>query len=152
YSTYVLVSWRLRAERSRPPRDPRPSEAAGDATKLSGIPAPSRLPRRSLPVTANQPGTVRFLSPETLHQNPAYSNVVVATGPVTTVYVGGQNALNQAGEIVGKGDFPAQVRQILRNIEACLNAAGAGFEHLVKLTILVAPGQNLAEGFAVFQE
>lgn len=103
-------------------------------------------------MTANQPGTVRFLNPETLHQNPAYSNVVVATGPVTTVYVGGQNAVNQAGEIVGKGDFPAQVRQILRNIEACLNAAGAGFEHLVKLTILVAPGQNLAEGFAVFQE
>lgn len=103
-------------------------------------------------MTANQTGTVRFLNPDTLHQNPAYSNVVVATGPVTTVYVGGQNAVNQAGEIVGKGDFPAQVRQILRNIEACLNAAGAGFEHLVKLTILVAPGQNLAEGFAVFQE
>lgn len=103
-------------------------------------------------MTANQTGTVRFLNPDTLHQNPAYSNVVVATGPVTTVYIGGQNAVNQAGEIVGKGDFPAQVRQILRNIEACLNAAGAGFEHLVKLTILVAPGQNLAEGFAVFQE
>ncbi len=103
-------------------------------------------------MTANEPGTIRYLNPESLHKNPAYSNVVVASGPVTTIYIGGQNAVNQAGEIVGKGDFPAQVRQILTNIEACLQAAGAGFEHLVKLTILVAPGQSLGEGLAVFKE
>lgn len=103
-------------------------------------------------MTANQPGTVRFLNPESLHQNPAYSNVVVASGPVTTVYVGGQNPVNRSGEIVGIGDFAAQVRQILTNMEACLNAAGAGFEHVIKMTILVKSGQSLAEGFAVFQE
>ena len=103
-------------------------------------------------MTANAPGTVRFLSPDSLHQNPAYSNVVVASGPVTTVYVGGQNAVNQAGEIVGKDDFAAQVRQILTNMEACLSAAGAGFEHVIKMTIFVKSGQSLGEGLAVFQE
>lgn len=103
-------------------------------------------------MTANSPGTVRFLSPDSLHQNPAYSNVVVASGPVTTVYVGGQNAVNRAGEIVGKDDFAAQVRQILTNMDACLKAAGAGFEHVIKMTILVKSGQSLNEGYAVFQE
>lgn len=103
-------------------------------------------------MSANEAGTVRYLSPDTLHQNPAYSQAVVVSGPVTTVYVGGQNAVNQAGEIVGKDDFPAQIRQILTNMAACLTAAGAGFEHVIKMTILVKTGQALGPGLAVFQE
>jgi enamine deaminase RidA (YjgF/YER057c/UK114 family) len=97
-------------------------------------------------------GAVEYLNPEGLHRNPAFSQAVVVTGPVKTIYIGGQNAVNAAGEIVGHGDFRTQTRQILENIQTCLTAAGAGFEHIVKWNILIVQGQSIQEGFAVSQE
>jgi enamine deaminase RidA (YjgF/YER057c/UK114 family) len=51
---------------------------------------------------------VEFLNPDSLHKNPAYSQVVVTEGAVKTIYIGGQNAVNETGEIVGKGDMKAR--------------------------------------------
>jgi enamine deaminase RidA (YjgF/YER057c/UK114 family) len=59
-------------------------------------------------------GRVEFINPEGLNQNPAFTNVVVVSGPVRTIYVGGQDAMNAAGEIVGKGDIAAQTEQAPR--------------------------------------
>jgi enamine deaminase RidA (YjgF/YER057c/UK114 family) len=96
-------------------------------------------------------GLVTHLNPEGLHQNPAYSQVVTVSGPVKTVYVGGQNAVTATGEIVGKGDLGAQTEQVLRNLEIALAAAGAGLEHVIKWQIFVREGQPLGPGFAAFQ-
>jgi hypothetical protein len=49
-------------------------------------------------------GSVQHLNPDGLHENPAYSQAVVVTGNVKTVYVGGQNAVDTAGTVVGKGE------------------------------------------------
>jgi enamine deaminase RidA (YjgF/YER057c/UK114 family) len=56
--------------------------------------------------------SVQLLNPEDLHKNPAYSQAVVTTGNIKTVYVGGQNAVNTSGEVIGKGDIAAQAEQI----------------------------------------
>ena len=97
-------------------------------------------------------GQVEYINPETLHQNPAFTNVVTVTGSVRTVYVGGQNAVDTSGEIVGKGDFKAQSEQILKNIQAALDAGGARLEHVVKWNMYIVQGQPLQEGFAAFQQ
>jgi enamine deaminase RidA (YjgF/YER057c/UK114 family) len=39
-------------------------------------------------------------------------------GNVKTVHIGGQDALNASGEIVGKGDIVTQVEQVLANVRA----------------------------------
>src|SRR5215218_10645546 len=49
-------------------------------------------------------GSVSYVDPEGLHKNPAFTNVVVVEGPVRTVHVGGQNAVDSSGNVVGKGD------------------------------------------------
>lgn len=51
------------------------------------------------------------------------------------VWIAGQTAVDETGNIVGKGDVEAQTRQIFRNIQKCLRAAGAGFDQVVKLNI-----------------
>jgi enamine deaminase RidA (YjgF/YER057c/UK114 family) len=76
-------------------------------------------------------GRVQLLNPDELVKNPAFSNVAVVTGNVKTVYVGGQDAVDPAGNIVGKGDLGAQTEQVLKNLRAALAAAGAGPEHVV---------------------
>lgn len=96
-------------------------------------------------------GQVEYLRPKELNQNPAFTNVVTVTGTVRTVYVGGQNAVDATGAIVGKGDFKAQSEQILKNIQAALAAAGAGWEHVIKLNLYILQGQSLQEGFEAFQ-
>jgi enamine deaminase RidA (YjgF/YER057c/UK114 family) len=105
--------------------------------------------QQSKPIKSD--GQVQYLNPDTLNKNPAFTNVVVVGGHVKTVYVGGQDAVDASGAIVGKGDFKAQTEQILINIQAALAAAGAGLEHVVKWNLYVVQGQPLNAGFEVFQ-
>lgn len=102
--------------------------------------------------TAAQGDQIRYLNPATLHTNPAFSQLVVATGPAKTIYVGGQNAVDLAGNVVGADDLAAQTRQIFANLEAALAAAGAGLEHIVHWKIYLVQGQPLEPAFAVFQQ
>src|SRR5919108_6571294 len=96
-------------------------------------------------------GEVQYINPEGLPKNPAFTNVVTVTGLVKTVYIGGQDAVDASGAIVGKGDLKAQTEQILKNIQAALAAAGAQPEHVVKWNIYVVQGQSIQDGYAAFQ-
>jgi enamine deaminase RidA (YjgF/YER057c/UK114 family) len=95
---------------------------------------------------------ILHLQPEGLHKNPAYSQAVAVSGPVTTVYVGGQDAVDAEGNVVGAGDLKAQSRQALRNVQAAVAAAGGGLEHVIKWSILLVDGQPIQSGFEAFVE
>jgi enamine deaminase RidA (YjgF/YER057c/UK114 family) len=95
--------------------------------------------------------SVRYINPDSLNNNPAFTNVVVVEGNVKTVHIGGQDAINASGEIVGKGDILAQIEQILANVRAALEAGGARPEHIIKWNIYVVEGQSLQAGFGAFQ-
>lgn len=45
--------------------------------------------------------------------------------------IGGQVARDEAGNVVGKGDLRAQIEQVGRNVDACLNAGGATVNDIV---------------------
>jgi len=64
-----------------------------------------------------------------------YSHVVIGTG--RTVVISGQIALDEQGELVGRDDPAAQARQVFDNLRRCLDAAGATFADVMKLTIFV---------------
>jgi enamine deaminase RidA (YjgF/YER057c/UK114 family) len=90
---------------------------------------------------------VQHINPDTLSKNPAFTNVVVVTGAAKTIYIGGQDAVDANGNIVGIGDIGAQTEQVLKNIQAALAAAGAGLEHVIKWNLYVVQGQPLQPGF-----
>ena len=96
-------------------------------------------------------GRVEMLSPDGLVKSPAFSNVAVVSGPIRTIYVGGQDAVDADGRIVGEGDIAAQTAQVLRNIKTALSAAGAGPQHVVKWNLFVVDGQDITSGYAAFQ-
>ena len=107
------------------------------------------MTQQSEPV--NGEGQVQYINPDGLNKNPAFSNVVVVTGPVKTVYVGGQDAVDASGEIIGKGDIKAQTEQVLKNLQVALAAGGARPEHVVKWNVYIVEGESLLEGFEAFQ-
>jgi enamine deaminase RidA (YjgF/YER057c/UK114 family) len=95
-------------------------------------------------------GLVQHINPEGLSKNPAFSQAVVVTGPAKTIYVGGQDAVDGSGNIVGEGDVGLQTVQILINIQTALAAAGADLADVVKWNVYVVAGQPLQPGFEAF--
>jgi reactive intermediate/imine deaminase len=76
----------------------------------------------------------RFINPPTMATPRGYTHVAeVLSG--RPVYISGQIALNQAGEIVGVGDMHAQAEQVFENLKAALEAVGTDFSHVVKFTV-----------------
>jgi reactive intermediate/imine deaminase len=81
---------------------------------------------------ARQPH-IKRTNPPDLSKPTGYTHVVETVGAVKTVYISGQVALDQAGDVVGIGDMKAQAEQVFRNLEAALKAAGATFSDVVKV-------------------
>ena len=96
-------------------------------------------------------GSVQFINPDSLHKNPAFSQLAVVSGNYKTIYIGGQNAVDRNGKVVGKGNLEEQAKQVLTNLEAALQAGGAGFEHVVKWNLYFVKGQSAQNAFKVFQ-
>lgn len=78
----------------------------------------------------------QFTNPPGLMPTNGWTHVVSASGG-RTVYVSGQVSTDERGEVVGKGDLRAQLEQAFRNLQACLAAAGATFEDVVKSNLYV---------------
>lgn len=95
---------------------------------------------------------VQHFNPNGLYKNPAFSQVVTTQGNGKTVYIGGQDALNVQGEVVGKDNIAKQTEQVMQNLQTALLSCGATFDNLVKLTIFIVQGQDLYTGFQVSQK
>ena len=67
-----------------------------------------------------------------------YSQAVLVTGG-RTLYCSGQIPLDpESGELVGGDDIRAQTERVLDNLQAVLEAAGMGFENVVRCGIFLA--------------
>ena len=82
---------------------------------------------------AQTPPPIKRTNPPTLSRPTGYTHVVEVSGPVKTVYISGQIALDRDGNVVGQGDMKAQAEQVFKNLEAALAAAGAKFSNVVKM-------------------
>ncbi len=60
------------------------------------------------------------------------------------VFVSGMVSLNAKGEIVGRGDIGAQTRQVLDNVQAVIEAAGAKMTDIAKTTVYITDLANFA--------
>lgn len=76
--------------------------------------------------------SIRLFNPQQIHKPNGYSHVAEITRG-KLVYLSGQVAMDQAGNLVGANNFGEQVRQIFANLNAALEAVGASFKNVVKL-------------------
>ena len=81
--------------------------------------------------------------------NPQLSRTWRSSRRATTVYIGGQNAVDGDGELVGGDDVAAQTQQVMKNLHIALAAAGASVEDLVMMTVLFVDGVDLDEAYPV---
>ena len=89
-----------------------------------------------MPENTSAESPVRHINPDGLPKSDVFTNVIVVTESVRTVYVGGQDAVDESG-VVGKGDIRTQAQQVLDNLQAALVAGGASLEHVIKWNVYV---------------
>ena len=94
--------------------------------------------------------TVQRLRPDGLVRSPAFSHAAVIPPGATTVLIGGQDAVDADGKIVGD-DVATQTAKILDNVETALAAAGASLDDVVQWRIYAVEGIDLRAGYAEFQ-
>ena len=70
-----------------------------------------------------------------------YSQAMKANG---FVFLAGQGPIDAEDRLVGEGDVVAQARQAFLNIKALAEAAGAGMDDIVKLTVYLTDRANTA--------
>jgi enamine deaminase RidA (YjgF/YER057c/UK114 family) len=92
--------------------------------------------------------TVTFLRPAGLVHSPAFSHVAVVPPGATTIHVGGQNAVDASGALVGGDDIAAQTRQVMANVVTALAAVDATVRDVVAWTILVVEGADFGAAYA----
>ncbi|MGF1567872.1 MAG: RidA family protein [Nodosilinea sp.] len=72
-----------------------------------------------------------------------YNQAVVVTGPL--VFVAGQIPLDPVtGELVGLGNAAAQTEQVIANLKAILEAAGASLSTVVKTSVFLKDMNDFA--------
>jgi 2-iminobutanoate/2-iminopropanoate deaminase len=66
------------------------------------------------------------------------------------LFVSGQIPIDPASGNIVDGDIATQTDRVMRNIAALLQAAGAGFEHVVRSTVFLADLNEFAAMNAVY--
>lgn len=77
----------------------------------------------------------KFINPFPI-QPSGYTHVVSASGD-RMIFISGQVPVNEKNEVIGIGDIEKQTRQVYENLKKCLEASGAGFGDVVKMTTYV---------------
>jgi 2-iminobutanoate/2-iminopropanoate deaminase len=75
--------------------------------------------------------THEILKLKSVHPTVGYSH---ATKAGNTLYIAGQIAQDVEGNVVGKGDFEAQARQVFANLKNIMEEAGGSPLNIVKMT------------------
>jgi reactive intermediate/imine deaminase len=87
-----------------------------------------------------------FISPETLiAPGPARYSHIAKVNHGTIVYLSGQVPSDASGNLIGEGDFEAQVEQVFRNLKIAIEAAGGTMADIVKLTVYLCDMGHVRE-------
>ncbi|MFJ2143933.1 RidA family protein [Glutamicibacter sp. NPDC087831] len=95
---------------------------------------------------------IRKLRPAGLVNSPAFSHVAIVPPGATTIYVGGQNAVDGTGQLIGAGDAATQATKALGNAKLALAAASAGFQDVVQWNVLLVEGTDVNSVYGALGE
>lgn len=85
---------------------------------------------------------INYVNPSTIPTPVGYSQIVdVRAGRL--FFIAGQVPVDAKGQLVGEGNFEAQVEQVFKNLGAALAEVGCTARNLVKLTVYMRDMQNL---------
>jgi enamine deaminase RidA (YjgF/YER057c/UK114 family) len=85
----------------------------------------------------------RFINPAGLVTPTGYTHLVLAPDG-QTVYIAGQVAFDSLGQVVGPGDFRAQLERVYANLRTALATVGGSLADLTKTTTYITDRSQVA--------
>jgi len=82
-------------------------------------------------------------NPSTLSKPLGLYSQVCTVNSSNLIFLAGQVAVNNKGNLVGENDIAAQVTQIYQNIADALDSADAKFENIVQFTTYIVGADNI---------
>jgi len=86
------------------------------------------------------------MQPSGLVATPAFSHVAVVPPEATTIYVGGQNGIDDSGSVVS-ADIAEQAVRAIENAVTSLAAAGASLEDVISWTVFIQADVDLRAAY-----
>lgn len=89
--------------------------------------------------------TVTYVNPDGACQAQGlYSHLTVVPAGTDLLFVAGQLAVGDHGEVVGVGDFRAQFAQVHKNLGAVLTGMGVGWNDVIQFRTYLVHSQDIA--------
>lgn len=114
-------------------------------------PADNQAAPKAAASPAPPPPLVKYLSPETHFDSPAFSQVAVVANRGKTYYISGQIPVDAGYELLAKDDLRAQTKAVLNNLDMALKAAGISKNDVVKINIGIV-SKEARDSFIVSEE
>jgi len=94
---------------------------------------------------------VQHINPEGMLKSPAFSQGIIVPAGARTLLIGGQNGVDEKGQVVGK-DLGEQTAKAVDNLIKVLEAAGGTLENLVRVGIYVKGDADIRPGFEAWMQ
>lgn len=94
---------------------------------------------------------VQHINPEGMLKSPAFSQGIVLPAGARTLIIGGQNGVDENGQLVSK-NLGEQTARAIDNIIKVLETAGGALENLVRLGIYVKGDVDIRPGFEAWMQ
>lgn len=113
----------------------------------AGTPVVLAQSQRLLPlktaITENSTDIISALRPDSVLATTSYSQGIrIDMGTTFLVFIAGQVAIDERGNIVGAGNMRQQTEQVFVNIRRIIEAAGGTTDDIVKLTLFLTDMAN----------
>ncbi|MGP9528878.1 RidA family protein [Glutamicibacter sp. AOP5-A2-18] len=92
--------------------------------------------------------SLQKLRPKGLVHSPAFSHVAIVPPGASTIYLGGQNAVDANGSLIGEDSVAEQAKYALHNAKLALAATGATFNDVVQWNVLLVDGVDINGAYA----
>jgi enamine deaminase RidA (YjgF/YER057c/UK114 family) len=90
-------------------------------------------------------------NPDGLFASPQFSQAVEIPAGARLLFVGGQNGVDETGQLVGP-DAASQCKRALENVRTAVEGAGGSFADVAKWTILTTSREHIDAGVGAFLE
>jgi enamine deaminase RidA (YjgF/YER057c/UK114 family) len=87
--------------------------------------------------------TIEILNPQGVAKPAGLYNHAISVSPGQLLFVAGQVAIDENNQLIGEGDFNAQMDQVFKNLGHILESAGTSFVNVVKFTTYLTRSRDL---------
>ena len=87
---------------------------------------------------------LEILDPQGVAKPAGLYNHAISVSPGQLLFIAGQVAIDENNQLIGEGDFNAQMEQVFKNLGCILESAGTSFENVVKFTTYLTRSQDLS--------